>query len=114
MRILGKVDALSIRRISEHGIPIITLLSSRYKVMSREMQILITEKKVSSISVWIVLFNYFRKLWKKKMANPNYFKLRDYLQSLIDMTIEAENKNSIYYYFPIDSRDLAKNMELIK
>ncbi len=26
------------------------------------------------------------------MANPNYFKLRDYLQSLIDMTIEAENK----------------------
>lgn len=48
------------------------------------------------------------------MANPNYFKLRDYLQSLIDMTIEAENKNSIYYYFPIDSRDLAKNMELIK
>ena len=48
------------------------------------------------------------------MANPNYFKLRDYLQSLIDMTIEAENKNPIYYYFPIDSRDLAKNMELIK
>lgn len=48
------------------------------------------------------------------MANPNYFKLRDYLQSLIDMTIEAENKNSIYYYFLIDSRDLAKNMELIK
>lgn len=62
MRILGKVDALSIRRISEHGIPIITLLSSRYKVVSREMQILITEKKVLSISVWIVLFNYFRKL----------------------------------------------------
>lgn len=48
------------------------------------------------------------------MANPNYFKLRDYLQSLIDMTIEAENKNPIYYYFPIDYRDLAKNMELIK
>lgn len=48
------------------------------------------------------------------MANPNYFKLRDYLQSLIDMTIEAENKNPIYYYFPIDSMDLAKNMELIK
>lgn len=48
------------------------------------------------------------------MANPNYFKLKDYLQSLIDMTIEAENKNPIYYYFPIDSRDLAKNMELIK
>lgn len=48
------------------------------------------------------------------MANPNYYKFRDYLQSLIDMTIEEENKNSIYYYFPIDSRDLAKNMELIK
>ena len=48
------------------------------------------------------------------MANPNYFKLRDYLQSLIDMTIEAENKNPIYYYFPIYSRALAKNMELIK
>ena len=30
------------------------------------------------------------------------------------MRREAENKNSIYYYFPIDSRDLAKNMELIK
>lgn len=51
MKILGKVDVLSIRRISEHGIPIIALLSSRYKVMSREMQILISEKKVSSISV---------------------------------------------------------------
>lgn len=48
------------------------------------------------------------------MIKPKCWKLCDYLQSILDWTIEAENKNPIYYYFPIDSRDLAKNMELIK
>lgn len=48
------------------------------------------------------------------MIKPNCWKLRDYIQSLLDWTIEAEDKNPVCYYFPIDSRDLAKNMELIK
>lgn len=48
------------------------------------------------------------------MIKPNCWKLRDYIQSLLDWTIEAEDKNPVCYYFPIDSRDFAKYMKIIE
>lgn len=48
------------------------------------------------------------------MIKPNCWKLKDYIQSLLDWTIEAEDKNPVCYYFPIDSRDLAKYMEIVE
>ncbi len=43
----------------------------------------------------------------------NGYKFRDYLQELLNNTIEAENKNKIYYYFPVTSLDLAKFNDLV-
>lgn len=45
---------------------------------------------------------------------PGVYKLRDYLASLHEWTQENENKNPIYYYFPISSLDLAQYRDLIK
>ena len=42
------------------------------------------------------------------------WKFNDYLQSVFDWTIEAENKDSAYYYFPVTQLELIENMDLVK
>lgn len=45
----------------------------------------------------------------------NYkWKFNDYLQSVFDWTIEADNRNPAYYYFPVTQLELTENMDLIK
>lgn len=48
------------------------------------------------------------------MGMTIHYKFRDYIRSVIDMTVEAENKNPICYYFPINRDDLIKYMDVIK
>lgn len=48
------------------------------------------------------------------MLKPNCWKLKDYLKSIHEWTIENENKDKTYHYFPVTSLDLAGNMELIE
>lgn len=48
------------------------------------------------------------------MIKPNCWKLNDYIRSLHEWTQENENKNPVFYYFPITSLDIAEQMELVK
>lgn len=48
------------------------------------------------------------------MAMPVFYKFRDYLQSVLDMTMEAETKNPVCYYFPLYREDLIKYMDMVK
>lgn len=43
-----------------------------------------------------------------KPKQKGAWKFRDYLQSVFDMTQEADNKSKLFYYFPLSSLDLAK------
>lgn len=48
------------------------------------------------------------------MIKPKCWKLCDYLQSIYEWTRENENKNPIFYYFPITQLDIGNQMELVK
>lgn len=48
------------------------------------------------------------------MIKPKCWKLCDYLQSIYEWTQGNENKNPIFYYFPITQLDIGNQMELVK
>ncbi len=42
------------------------------------------------------------------------YTIKNYIKSLWEWTQENENKNPIFYYFPLTSRDLAKHKDVIE
>lgn len=42
------------------------------------------------------------------------YTFRMYLDSIIEQTIDAENKNPVYYYFPFTKEVIIENMEHFK
>lgn len=48
------------------------------------------------------------------MIKPNCWKLRDYLESILEWTQENENKSPLFYYFSITSTDIEEQMDFVK